>query len=94
MLKPILDKIIVKVEIQEAKTASGLVIPSTSKEKSSIGIIEAVSEGIRLEDGTIKPLFVSVGDKVLFNQYAGDIIKYDGEEKIILKESDIIAIIK
>ena len=94
MLKPILDKIIVKAEIQESKTASGLVIPTTSKEKPSIGIVEAVSEGIRLEDGTIKPLFVSVGDKVLFSQHAGDVVKFDGDEKLILKESDIIAIIE
>lgn len=94
MLKPILDKVIVKAEIQEAKTAGGLVIPTTSTEKPSIGIVEAISEGIRLEDGTIKPLFVNVGDKVLFSQNAGDVIKFDNDVKLILKESDIIAIIE
>jgi len=92
-LKPLSDRVIVKPLEQESKTASGIIIPDTAKEKSHRGKIIAVGEG-KYDDGKLNPMTVKVGETVLYKEYAGDEFKLDGDEVIILNESDIIAIIE
>lgn len=92
-LKPLADRVIVKPLEQESKTKSGIIIPDTAKEKSHRGKIIAVGEG-KYEDGKLMPLTVKIGDEVLYKEYAGDEFKLDGEQVMILKEEDIIAIIE
>ncbi len=94
-IKPLYDRVVVKpVEEAEEKTPSGIIIPDTAKEKPSEGEVVAVGEGKLLENGEIKPLKVKVGDKVIYSKYAGNDIVVDGEELIILREDDILAIIE
>ncbi len=92
-LKPLSDRVIVKPLAQESKTKSGIIIPDTAKEKSHRGKIIAVGIG-KYDDGKLNPMTVKVGDVVLYKEYAGDEFKLDGEEVIILKEDDIIAIVE
>lgn len=93
-IKPLHDRVIVKRNDAEQKTASGIIIPDTAKEKPQEGEIVAVGTGIRKEDGTILPLAVKEGDKVLFGKYAGTEIKVEGEELLMMKEDDILGIIE
>ena len=94
-IRPLHDRVIVKRVEEERTTASGIVIPeSASAEKPDQGIIEAVGNGKILEDGNTKPLDVKVGDKVLFGKYAGQAVKVDGEELLVMREDDIMAIIE
>jgi chaperonin GroES len=94
-LKPLYDRVVIKrVEEEVAKTPAGIIIPDTAKEKPQIGEVIAVGEGRVLENGNIVPLKVKVGDKVYFSKYAGNEVKIDGEELIILREDDILAIIE
>lgn len=93
-IKPLHDKVLVKRVDEENKTAGGIIIPDTAKEKPSEGIIEAVGNGFRAEDGKILPMTVKAGDRVLFGKWAGTEIKLNGETRLIIKESDILAIIE
>lgn len=93
-IKPLHDKVLIKRVDEENKTAGGIIIPDTAKEKPSEGVIEAVGNGFRAEDGKILPMSVKVGDKVLFGKWAGTEIKINGESRLIVKESDILAIIE
>jgi chaperonin GroES len=93
-IKPLHDKVLVKRVDEENKTAGGIIIPDTAKEKPSEGIVEAVGNGFRAEDGKILPMTVKVGDRVLFGKWAGTEIKLNGETRLIIKESDILAIIE
>jgi chaperonin GroES len=94
-LKPLYDRVVIKrVEEEVTKTPTGIIIPDTAKEKPQIGEVVAVGEGKMLENGNIVPLKVKVGDKVYFSKYAGNEVKIDGEELIILREDDILAIIE
>ena len=94
-IRPLHDRVIVKRVEEERTTASGIVIPdSASAEKPDQGVIEAVGNGKILEDGHIKALDVKVGDKVLFGKYAGQSVKVDGEELLVMREDDIMAIIE
>lgn len=93
-IKPLHDKVLVKRVDEETKTAGGIIIPDTAKEKPSEGVIEAVGNGFRAEDGKILPMSVKVGDKVLFGKWAGTEIKVNGEARLIIKESDILAIVE
>ena len=94
-IKPLYDRVVVKpVEEAEEKTPSGIIIPDTAKEKPSEGKVVAVGEGKLLENGEVKPLKVKVGDKVIYSKYAGNDIVVDGEDLIILREDDILAIIE
>jgi chaperonin GroES len=94
-IRPLHDRVIVKRVEEERTTASGIVIPdSASAEKPDQGVIEAVGNGKILEDGNIKALDVKVGDKVLFGKYAGQSVKVDGEELLVMREDDIMAIIE
>ena len=93
-IKPLHDKVLVKRGDEENKTAGGIIIPDTAKEKPSEGIVEAVGNGFRAEDGKILPMTVKAGDRVLFGKWAGTEIKLNGETRLIIKESDILAIIE
>ena len=94
-IRPLHDRVIVKRVEEERTTASGIVIPeSASAEKPDQGVIEAVGNGKILEDGNTKTLDVKVGDKVLFGKYAGQTVKVDGEELLVMREDDIMAIIE
>ncbi len=94
-IKPLYDRVVVKpAEEAEEKTPSGIIIPDTAKEKPSEGEVIAVGEGRLLENGEIKPLKVKVGDKVIYSKYAGNEFVVDGEELIVLREDDILAVIE
>jgi len=93
-IKPLHDKVLIKRVDEETKTAGGIIIPDTAKEKPSEGIVEAVGNGFRADDGKIIPMSVKAGDRVLFGKWAGTEIKVNGEARLIVKESDILAIIE
>ena len=92
-LRPLHDRVIVKRLDNERKTASGIVIPESAAEKPDQGEILAVGPGKRNEDGKIKPLDVKVGDKVLFGKYAGQTVKVDGDEVMVIREEEILAVV-
>lgn len=93
-IRPLGDKVLVERVEAESKTAGGIVLPDTAKEKPQRGKIVAVGEGKVLEDGTRRPVQVKKGDLVLFTSYAGTDIKIDGKEYLIMDESDIMAVIE
>jgi chaperonin GroES len=92
-LKPLADRVVIKPKAREEMTRSGIVLPDTAKEKPQEGTIIAAGPGRVLEDGTRVPLDVKVGDSVLYAKYAGTEYKIDAEEHLILRESDILAIV-
>jgi len=92
--KPLHDRVLVRRVEEEEKTKGGIIIPDTAKEKPSEGEIISVGSGVRGEDGTVTPLDVKAGDRVLFSKYGGTEVKVDGEDLIILRESDILGIIE
>ncbi|MCL6567185.1 MAG: co-chaperone GroES [Acidobacteriia bacterium] len=92
-IKPLADRVLVRPLEREERTASGIVLPDTAKEKPQEGEILAVGPG-RYEDGKRVALDVKVGDRVIFSKYAGTEIKVDGEELLILRESDILAVVE
>jgi len=92
-LKPLGDRVVVEPVEQEEMTASGLVLPETAKEKPQKGVVMAAGPGARDEDGKRIGLDVSVGETVLFAKYAGTEFKVDGKKLLILKESDLLAIV-
>lgn len=93
-LRPLQDRIIVKRVEEETKTAGGLFIPETAKEKPQRGKVVAAGNGKKTEDGKVLPLDVKVGDTVLFGKYAGTEIKVDGEEFLMMREDDILAVVE
>ena len=92
--RPLHDRVIVKRVEEEDKTSGGIIIPDAAKEKPQQGKVLAVGKGKILENGKVSPLIVKKGDRVLFGKYAGTDIKIDGEEHLIMREDDILAIIK
>lgn len=92
-VRPLGERVIVKPAPREEKTAGGLFIPDTAKEKPQQGEVIAVGPGRKADDGTLLPMELKVGDKVLYGKYAGTELKIDGEIYLIVKESDILAII-
>jgi chaperonin GroES len=88
-VKPLADRVIVKLEKSETKSSGGIIIPDTAQEKTQTGVVTAVGPGTEKEKIT-----VSVGQKVLYDKYAGTQIKVDGEEHLILKNADIVAVIE
>jgi chaperonin GroES len=92
--RPLHDRVVVKRIDAEEKSAGGIIIPDTAKEKPSQGEVLAVGPGARDESGTIQPLDVKVGDTVLFGKWSGTEIKLDGEDLLIMKESDIMGVIE
>jgi len=93
-IRPLHDRIIVERLEEETKTAGGLIIPDTAKEKPQEGKIVAVGKGKSNEEGKVLPLDVKVGDKVLFGKYAGTDIKIDGKEYLMMREDDILGVIE
>jgi len=91
---PLQDRVLVKRLAEEEKTKGGIIIPDTAKEKPIEGKVIAAGKGRVKEDGAVIPLEVKAGDKVLFNKYAGTEVKIDGEEHLIMREDDILGIIK
>ena len=92
--KPLHDRVLVRRVEEEEKTKGGIIIPDTAKEKPQEGEVIAVGPGARAEDGSITPLDVKVGDRVLFSKYGGTDVKIDGEDLTILRESDILGIVE
>lgn len=92
-IKPLHDRVVVKPSPAEEKTASGLIIPDTAKEKPMQGEVVAVGTGKVAEDGKVTPLTLKKGDKVLYGKYSGTEITIGGEEYLIMRESDVYAII-
>ncbi len=93
MIKPIGDRVVVELEKQEEKTQSGIILPDSAKEKQSQGIVVAVGNGAVLPNGERAELEVAVGDRIIFSQYGGSEVKYNGVEYLILRESDILAVL-
>ena len=92
-IRPLYDRILVKRIDEQQKTAGGLYIPDTAKEKPQEALVVAVGNGKVQEDGSLRKLEVKAGDKILFSKYSGNEIKIDGEEHLILKEEDVLAIL-
>ena len=91
--RPLHDRVVVKRIDAEEKTAGGIIIPDTAKEKPSEGVIEAVGPGARDESGKVVALDVKVGDRVLFGKWSGTEVKLDGKDLLIMKETDIMGVI-
>ncbi|MEZ4268829.1 MAG: co-chaperone GroES [Myxococcota bacterium] len=92
--RPLNDRILVKRVEEETRTAGGIIIPDSAKEKPLQGEVLAVGAGKIQEDGTVRPIDIRVGDKVLFGKYGGTDIKVDGEDRIILREDDVLGIVE
>jgi chaperonin GroES len=92
-LRPLHDRVIVKRLDQETKTASGLIIPDAAAEKPDQGEILAVGNGKVMDDGKVRALEVKVGDRVLFGKYSGQAVKVDGNELLVMREEDIMAVL-
>jgi chaperonin GroES len=93
-LQPLGDRVVVEREESEGRTAGGIVLPDTAKDKPSRGTIVAVGDGKRLEDGSRSKLQVKIGDRVLFSMYGGDQVKIGEQELLLMREDDILAIIE
>lgn len=93
MLKPLGDRVLIKVEEQESKTKGGILLPDTAKEKSQKGVVMAVGAGRMNDEGTRLPLEVKVGDRVIFAKYSGTEIESEGVKYLLLSERDILAIL-
>ena len=93
-LKPLGDRIVVKVLEREEKTKGGLFLPDTAKEKPTEGEVVAVGTGKILDNGQKQPVEVKVGDRIIFSKYAGTEVKLDGEELMIFSERDVLAIVE
>ena len=93
-IRPLHDRVIVKRLEEERTSPGGIVIPDTATEKPIQGKVVAVGKGKILEDGNVRPLDVKVGDKILFGKYSGTEVKVDGEELLVMREEDVMAIIE
>ena len=93
-LRPLGDRIVVKTEKPEEKTKSGLVLPDTAKEKPQEGKVLSVGKGKLLDDGAVKPLEIKPGSKVLYGKYSGTEVTVAGEDYLILREEDVLAIVQ
>jgi chaperonin GroES len=91
--RPLHDRVLVRRIEAEEKTAGGIIIPDSAKEKPSEGEIVAIGTGTKAEDGKVTPLDVKAGDRVLFGKWSGTEVKLDGEDLLIMKESDIMGIV-
>ena len=91
--RPLHDRVLVRRVEAEEKTAGGIIIPDTAKEKPQEGEVISVGSGARAENGTITPMDVKAGDKVLFGKWSGTEVRLNGEDLLIMKESDILGIV-
>ena len=92
--RPLHDRVLVRRVEAEAKTAGGIIIPDTAQEKPQEGEVVSVGSGTRADDGTVTPLDVRNGDKILFGKWSGTEVKLDGEDLIIMKETDILGVVE
>ena len=93
-IRPLYDRIVVKRIDEDEKTASGLIIPDSAKEKPQQGEVVAVGQGKRNDDGKLIPLDVKAGDRILFGKYSGSDIKVDGNEYMIMREDEVLGVIE
>ena len=93
-IRPLQDRLLVKRVEKEQRTAGGIIIPDTAKEKPQEATVVAVGNGKILDSGEVRPLEVKVGDRILFSKYAGTEVKIEGEEHLILREDDIIGVVE
>ena len=93
-VRPLQDRVLVKRVDAETKTAGGIIIPDNTKERPSEGEVIAVGKGHRLQDGSVKPLDVREGDRILFGKYSGTEVKVGGLEYIVMKEDDILGVLE
>ena len=91
--RPLHDRVLVRRIEAEEKTAGGIIIPDSAKEKPSEGEVVSVGSGARAENGTITPMDLKAGDKILFGKWSGTEVKVDGEDLLIMKESDVMGVI-
>ena len=92
--RPLGDRVLVKRVEEESKTKGGIIIPDTAKEKPQEGEVVAVGPGARDDSGKVQPLELKAGDKILFGKWSGTEVKVDGEELLVMKEDDIMAVIE
>ena len=93
-IRPLHDRVIVKRVEQQRKTASGIVIPDTAAEKPEQGEVLAIGNGRLMQDGSLRPLALKTGDHVLFGKYAGQTVKVNDEELLVLREDDVLAVVE
>jgi chaperonin GroES len=93
-IRPLHDRLIVKREAEERKSPGGIVIPDTAAEKPIFGKVVAVGKGKILENGEVRPLDIAKGDKILFGKYSGTEVKVDGEEFVVMREEDVMAVVE
>lgn len=93
-IKPLYDRVVVRRLEAETTTDSGIIIPDSAAEKPSQGEVIAVGDGIALDNGELRALAIKPGDRVLFGKYSGSEVKVDGQELLVMKESDILAVIE
>ena len=93
-IRPLQDRVVVKRTEEETKSAGGIVIPDSAAEKPSQGEVIAVGPGKKLDNGSVQEVDLKVGDKVLFGQYAGSTVKLDGEELLIMNESEVFGVVE
>jgi len=93
-VKPLGDRIFIKVSASEEKTAGGILLPDTAQEKPQVGEVVQVGTGKRSDKGVLQPVDVKVGDRILYSKYAGTELKIGGEEYMLLREQDILAIVE
>ena len=93
-IRPLHDRVIVKRVEEEKKSAGGIIIPDAAAEKPVQGVVKAVGKGKILENGEVRPLDLKVGDKVLFGKYSGQSVKVEGEELLVMREEDIMAVVE
>ena len=93
-IRPLHDRLIVKREAEERKSPGGIVIPDTAAEKPTLGKVIAVGKGKILENGEVRPPDVKRGDKILFGKYSGTEVKVDGEEFVVMREEDVMAVVE
>lgn len=92
-IRPLQDRVVVRRTEEETKSAGGIVLPGSATEKPSQGEVLAVGPGKKAEDGSVTPVDLNVGDKILFGQYSGSAVKLDGEELLIMNESEVFGVI-
>ena len=93
-IRPLQDRVVVRRTEEETKSSGGIVIPESAAEKPSQGEVLAVGPGKKLDDGSVQPIDLNVGDKILFGQYAGNTVKLDGEELLIINESEVFGVVE
>ncbi|MBV1885425.1 MAG: co-chaperone GroES [Gammaproteobacteria bacterium] len=93
-IRPLHDRVVVRREDEETKSAGGIVLPGSAAEKPSQGEVLAVGNGRLLDSGELRPLDLKVGDKVVFGQYGGNVVKVDGDELLVLSESEILGVLE